>query len=247
MAAAQDDEEQVDSNPFYNPEDAFGVIKLCCLNPLPRKAAPIVPGIVRVPSEQALQVKYSPNGKYFAVALGDNCIDIYKHALVAFDDRSLKEEHIEKAKQKALGFTEEEIEMQPFFPYRRIGCCNDHSSAVKHFDFDNFSAFIRSVSESNELLFCYVPSGRQNQSLTEMATKTWSTEHCILSWTVKSIWGLGVGGGSNSINSIDRSFYKVCNMQSSCRSCSLLSMVIIHTRARARAHTHTHTHINPHT
>lgn len=213
-AAAQDDEEHEEGEPFYNPEDAFGIISLCCVNPLPRKSAPMEPGIVRVPSEQALQVKYSPNGKYFAVSLGDNCIDIYKHALVAFEDRPLKEEHIEKAKQKALGFTDEEIEMQPYFPYRRVGCCNDHSSAVRHFDFDNFSSFIRSVSESNELLFCYVPSGKQNQSLTEMATKTWNTEHCTLGWTVKSIWALGSGGSADSINSIDRSQYKVCTMPS---------------------------------
>ena len=207
-AAAQDDEEEEESEPFYNPEDAFGVIRLCCLNPLPRKVAPVGPGILRFPSEQALQVKYSPNGKYFAVALGDNCIDIYKHALVAFEDRPLKEEQIEKAKQKALGFSDEEIGMQPFFPYRRVGCCNDHSSAVQHFDFEISSSFIRSTSESNELLFCYVPSGRQNQSLKEMATKTWNTDHCILGWTVKSIWALGSGGGSDSINSVDKTQYK---------------------------------------
>ena len=47
---AEDNDENSENDPFYNPEDAFGRITLCCSNPLPRKSALI--GRSQVPSEQ---------------------------------------------------------------------------------------------------------------------------------------------------------------------------------------------------
>jgi hypothetical protein len=52
----------------------------------------------------------------------------------------------------------QEIMRQSHFPYRRVGCCNDHSSAVQHVDFDRSSRYIQSVSASNEILYAYVSS-----------------------------------------------------------------------------------------
>lgn len=200
--AAEDNEE---SNTFFDPEDAFGQITLCCSNPLPRKVPMLGKG--QMPSEQALVIKFSPDGNYMAVGLGDNCIDIYKHALVGFMDRPHRDEQREKAKQKALGFTDEEIERQDCFPYKRVGCCTDHSSAVGHFDFDVESGYIRSVSASNELLYCFVPHGKQVVNTQESSMRKWSSDTCTLGWTVKSIWAKGSTG--SSINSLDRTTSKV--------------------------------------
>ncbi len=202
-AANQDDDD--DKNPFFNPENAFGGIHLLCSNPLPRPAPPVAPG--RRPSEQAFSVKYSPNGQFFAVALGDNCVDIYRHAIrlnASEPARIVMKEH---AKQKALGYHDEEIERQKALPYKRVGCCNDHSSAVTNIDFDNDSLYMRTTSQSNELLFAFIPSGKQCLKTEELSKKKWASENCTLGWTVKSIWARGSSG--TDINSVDRTSYKV--------------------------------------
>ena len=204
-AADADDVDGTDKDPFHNPENAFGDIRLCCSNPLPRKAPP--PAAGRQPSEQAFTVKYSPDGEYFAIALGDNCIDIYRHKMVNFSERPDRELQREQAKQKALGFTDEEIERQTTFPYKRVGCCNDHSSAVTHLDFDVEGKYLRSTSQSNELLYAMLPHGKQSTSTQELSTRKFQTDTCILGWTVKSIWGKGSLG--SSVNSLDRSKNKV--------------------------------------
>jgi len=202
-AANQDDED--DQNPFYNPENAFGNIHLLCSNPLPRPAPPV--GAGRKPSEQAFSVKYSPNGEFFAVALGDNCIDIYRHAIRLNESEPSRIVMKEHAKQKALGYNDEEIERQKALPYKRIGCCNDHSSAVLHVDFDVESLYMRTTSQSNELLYAFIPSGKQSLKTEELSKKKWESHNCVLGWTVKSIWARG--SSANDINSVDRSTYKV--------------------------------------
>ncbi|EKX40131.1 hypothetical protein GUITHDRAFT_55541, partial [Guillardia theta CCMP2712] len=123
-----------------------------------------------------MSLKYSPDGKYLAVALGDNCIDIYQ------------------------------ILLQSTMPYKRVGCCNDHSGAVTHVDFDAESGYLRSTSMSNELLYCVIPSGKQSVKTEELSKKKWATHNCVLGWTVKSIWRRGSTG--SDINSIDRSHSK---------------------------------------
>ncbi len=50
----------------------------------------------------------------------------------------------------------QEIRKQTFFPYKRVGICNDHSSSVRHVDFDETSRYIQSVSQANEILYAYV-------------------------------------------------------------------------------------------
>ena len=52
-------------------------------------------------------VKYTPNGKYLGVGRGDNCVDVYRHAMERFDVKPIKEEMQEKARQKGLGLTDE--------------------------------------------------------------------------------------------------------------------------------------------
>jgi len=203
IAANQDDDE--DGDPFYDQENAFGGIHLLCSNPLPRPAAPVGNG--RRSSEQAFCVKYTPDGKYFAVALGDNCVDIYKHAVKLIDQEPSRNVMKEHAKQKALGYHDEEIERQKALPYKRVGCCNDHSSAVTHIDFDSESLYMRTTSQSNELLFGFIPSGKQSLKTEELSKKKWHTNTCVLGWTVKSIWALGSSG--SDVNTVDRSQSKV--------------------------------------
>ena len=204
-AAAADQNDADDKDPFFDPENAFGNINMLCCNPLPRPAAPVGQG--RKPSEQAFSVKYTPNGKYFAVALGDNCIDLYKHEIRLMEREPVRTVMKEKAKQKALGFSDEEIERQKALPYQRVGCCNDHSSAVTHIDFDEETLYMRSTSQSNELLYAFLPSGKQAMKTEELSVKKWTTHNCVLGWSVKSIWQKGSNG--NDVNTIDRSCCKV--------------------------------------
>eukprot|EP00960_Hanusia_phi_P016407 483315-Hanusia_phi.AAC.5 len=51
--AAEQDENAIEDDPFYNPEDAFGKIQLCCINPLPRMVAKV--DLNRKSSEQVLR------------------------------------------------------------------------------------------------------------------------------------------------------------------------------------------------
>lgn len=202
-AANQDDDEEGD--PLYDPEDAFGGIHLLCSNPLPRPAPPLEKG--RKPSEQAFSVKFSPNGQYFAVTLGDNCVDIYKHEIRLVESQTERSVMKEKAKQKALGYGDEEIERQKALPYKRVGCCNDHSSAVEHIDFDSESLYMRTTSQSRELLFAFVPSGKQCMKTEELSKKKWQTTNCVLGWSVKSIWARGSNG--SDVNTVDRTSTKM--------------------------------------
>jgi len=94
IAANQYDDE--DRDPFYDQENAFGGIHWCS-NQLLRPAAPV--GNSRRPSEQAFCVKYTPESKYFVVALGENCVDIYKHAVKLIDQQPSRNV-MEHAKQK---------------------------------------------------------------------------------------------------------------------------------------------------
>ena len=209
-AADQDDSAgEADKNPFYDPENAFGGIYLLCSNPLPRPAPTPTQGIsgTRAPSEQAFSVQYSPDGRYFVVALGDNCVDVYKHAIKLIENEPTRNVMKEYAKQKALGYSEEEIERQKALPYKRVGCCNDHSSAVLNVDFDSESLYIRTTSQSRELLYAFVPSGKQCLKTEELSKKKWTTHNNTLGWSVKSIWAKGSSG--NDINSIDRTRFKV--------------------------------------
>lgn len=66
---------------------------------------------------------------------------------------------------------------------------------MTHFDYDVDSKYLRSVSQSNELLYCFLPSGKQVVTEKESSTRKWSTDTCVLGWTVKSIWAKGSGGG----------------------------------------------------
>ncbi|KAJ1472322.1 hypothetical protein T484DRAFT_3440521 [Baffinella frigidus] len=134
--------------------------------------------------------------------------------MVNFSQRPERELQREQAKQKALGFTDEEIERQSTFPYKRVGCCNDHSSAVMHLDFDVEGKYLRSTSQSNELLYCMLPHGKQSMATQELSTRKFASETCVLGWTVKSIWGRGSMSGS--INSLDRTKSKVPRHRQSC-------------------------------
>jgi WD40 repeat protein len=206
---APENMDKASCDPFFNPEDAFGGIHLLCSNPLPRPAP--VPGMgisgARAPSEQALSIQYSPNGKYCVVALGDNCLDIYKHDIKLKEVQPSRNIMKEDSKQKALGMSDEEIERQTALPYQRVGCCNDHSSAVQCVDFDSESLYMRSVSQSRELLFAFIPSGKQCLKTEELSKKKWETHNCVLGWSVKSIWARGSQG--DDVNSIDRTKDKV--------------------------------------
>ena len=95
ISANQDDDE--DRDPFYDQENAFGGIHRCS-TPLLRPAAPVGNG--RRPSEQAFCVKYTPDSKYFVVALSENCVDIYKHAVKLVDQQPSRNVMKEHAKQK---------------------------------------------------------------------------------------------------------------------------------------------------
>eukprot|EP00961_Rhodomonas_salina_P107182 1442882-Rhodomonas_salina.4 len=79
--ASTTDWQDDDKSTFVDPEDAFGEIILCSVNPLPRKAPPNIHG--RQPSEQIFDLKYSPDGRLLCVCTGDNVIDVYKHAVSA--------------------------------------------------------------------------------------------------------------------------------------------------------------------
>ena len=63
-----------------------------------------------MPSEQVFCLRYSSDGKYLAVGTGDHCVDIYKHNIAMLMDRPMGEQMREKAKQKALGMSDEDID-----------------------------------------------------------------------------------------------------------------------------------------
>uniref|UniRef100_A0A6T7PC66 EML-like first beta-propeller domain-containing protein n=1 Tax=Hanusia phi TaxID=3032 RepID=A0A6T7PC66_9CRYP len=203
--AAEQDENAIEDDPFYNPEDAFGKIQLCCINPLPRMVAKV--DLNRKSSEQAFCLRYSPDGRYFSVGLGDNCLDIYEHAIVPYDSIPARDGMLYKSKLKGLGATDEEIRMQDCLPYKRVGCFNDHSSAVLSVDFDVESTIFRSVSASNEILFGVLPLGKMNTSTQECSTKRFATQTCKLGWSVKSIWACG--SNATDINAVDLSKSRV--------------------------------------
>jgi WD40 repeat protein len=203
-AAAQDDAAG-NEHPFFDPENAFGRITLCSIIPLPRPVHTADKN--RTPSEQVFCLKYSPDGKYLAVGTGDNCVDIYVHKVVMTNDRPYAEVLRSNSKQKAQGLTDEEINLQDCFPYRRVGCFNDHSSSVLALDFSADGTIFRSVSSSNELLFGMLPSGKLNNATQECSSKQFRTHTCKFGWTVKSIWARG--SKADDINAIDVSKTKV--------------------------------------
>ena len=194
-AAAQDD--AGDKNPFYDPEDAFGECTLCCVNPLPRRS----------PGAGICSLNYSDDGKYLGVGTGDNCVDIYRHNLVLLEYKPFGDVAREQARQKTLGLSDAEIARQDCFPYKRIGCMNDHSANVLGIDFATDGTVFRSVSASNELLFGSLPSGKFNTATQECSQKKYGTHTCKFGWTVKSIWAKG--STADDINSIDVSKNKV--------------------------------------
>jgi WD40 repeat protein len=202
-AAKQDADDDID--PFYDPHDAFGQIKLCCINPLPRPLAPCGKG--RVPSEQVLALRYSGDGKYLAVCIGDNCVDIYRHSIGFNMDRPSAVCMRESAKQKALGLSDEELAVQDCLPYKRVGCFNDHSSSVLAVDFSDDGSVFRSISASNELLYSSMPHGKLNSSTVDCNAKKWCSHTCKFGWTVKSIWARG--STASDINGLDVSKTKM--------------------------------------
>ena len=196
-AADQDDD--ADAAPFFDPEDAFGQITLCCIMPLPR--------VIPASGTAIYCLKYSSDGKYLAVGTGDNCIDIYRHSVVMIMDRPLGDQMREKSKQKALGLSDEEINSQDCFPYKRVGCFNDHSSNVLGLDFSADGTVFRTVSASNELLFGMMPNGKLNTATQECSTKKFASHTCKFGWTIKSIWAKG--SNADDINAVDVSHAKV--------------------------------------
>ena len=121
--------------------------------------------------------------------------------------RLIKQKTQEHAKHKALGYHDEEIERQKALPNKRIGYCNDNFCAVTHIDFDFEILHMQTISQSNELHFGFIPSGKQSLKTDELSKEKWHTNTCVLGWTVKRIWALGSSG--SDVNTVDRSQSKV--------------------------------------
>jgi WD40 repeat protein len=83
-----------------------------------------------------------------------------------------------------------------------VGSCKGMHSNVLHIDWSSDSAFLQCVTQDYELLF-YNNQGAQNTDITAMSNVQFSTQECILGFSVQGIWPKYSDG--SDINSVNKS------------------------------------------
>lgn len=128
--------------------------------------------------ERVSDIKFSPDGKWIAVANADNGIDVYS------------------------------ISSSNHFSCRRVAKFEGHSSFVNHIDWSADSKKLQSNCGAHELLYWKLHKGdhwgpHQEKSSSSMRDEEWATQSCIYGWHVRGVWPEGADG--TDINACGRS------------------------------------------
>jgi microtubule-associated protein-like 6 len=132
--------------------------------------------------ERVCDIKFTPDGKWIAVANADNGIDVYSAPT-----------------QGQKGF-------------RRVAKFEGHSSFVNHIDWSENSKCLATNCGAHELLYWKLWDEHedgtirfrphQEKSSSNMRDEEWATQTCIYGWPVRGVWPEGADG--TDINGICR-------------------------------------------
>jgi len=120
--------------------------------------------------ERVADIKFSPDGRWIAVANADNFIDVYEVPVAGTDKRE----------------------------FRKVAELKGHSSFVNHLDWSSDSMKLQSNCGAHELLYWRLWDSRDGQQVrwrphqektsSTMRDEKWSTQSCIFGWSLRGIW-----------------------------------------------------------
>lgn len=140
-------------------------------------------------------LKYSPNGKYLAVASHDNYVDVYSVKRDRGAVRGARRAHVS-------GDDHEDA-------YVHTSRCRGHTSYVTHVDWSLDSRVLQSNCGAYEIIYWDAATGRPILSSTDTveADTQWKDWTCVLGFPVMGVWSEGTDG--TDVNS--------CHMSSDAR------------------------------
>jgi WD40 repeat protein len=86
--------------------------------------------------------------------------------------------------------------------------CKGHSSFISHLDWSSDGSFLQTNSGDYELLYWNALTGKKAADATAMKDTKWSTQCCVLGWSVQGIWEKGMDG--TDITWVDRNADSTC-------------------------------------
>ena len=156
-------------------------------------------------------IEFSPDSKYIAIGYSNGQVTVLdaKSFAIKAVRRDVKKEISEikfdpQTKIMAVGAHDCKIYLynveKKFKPYKKL---KGNTSTILHIDFDEKGEVIRSISQSWEILFFIVATGKQDtHGASNYRDEKWHTYTCRLGWHVQGIWPACADG--SDINSVDR-------------------------------------------